>query len=114
MSGGPSTRALAGGAVLAVFLGLGVAYCEHHDDPVATYPCANTAFEVPAGPIEGTRAPAGRSSSTVRKNLDPPPSRVREVPPRVAVSPKAPARPAPSPSKSRTHGPRPHHEFDGC
>ncbi|MEU6595052.1 hypothetical protein ABZ923_38645 [Streptomyces sp. NPDC046881] len=101
-----SPRALIGLAALVIVFGVGVAYCDNHDQAQAPAdPCADVAYALPAGPIQGTK-----SSSSSRKNGDAPPARVSKDP-----RPAATAVAKPSPSTS-SHRPRSHIDLDldGC
>lgn len=101
-------RALVGLAALAVVIGVGVAYCDNHDEAQAPAdPCAGVAYAVPAGPVQATKT----SSS---KNGDRSPARVSKEPRPAATK----AVVSPSPSKSHRGGHRPHVDIDldldGC
>lgn len=104
-------RAYAAAAVLAVFAGAGVAYCQHHgDDPAAPVDCAGVAFAVPAGTKTKTKDPG--------KPADSAPREVRKEPRAKASSSAAAVRPSTSPSSSSS--PRRHNhidldlDLDGC
>ncbi|MYR58875.1 hypothetical protein GTY54_22415 [Streptomyces sp. SID625] len=107
MTGGPGARALVGGAAVAILLGLTVSFCQHRDIAPAPSGCDGV---VSAVPVRATRP---GSSSMSRKNIDPPPSRLRKDPPRPVVTKTATPRPVVTPSKARTgHGHHPDHEID--
>ncbi|MDQ1018810.1 hypothetical protein [Streptomyces afghaniensis] len=98
-------RALVGLAALAIVIGVGVAYCDNHDEAQAPAdPCAGVAYAIPAGPVQATKTAS-------RKNGDRPPARASKEP-----RPAATAAVTPPPNRSSSH--RPRHEIDldldGC
>ncbi|WP_328434515.1 hypothetical protein [Streptomyces sp. NBC_00425] len=109
MSADPlSPRVLAAAAVLAVVVGVGVAYCDHQDDPAppATDACADVAY-VTGG---GRPRPPAPARPAPRQPAHPPKS-LRKAPPLAGPS-------TPTVRPSRTG--RPHHrhdielDLDGC